>query len=96
MQGMTLKQFMKTIVNYDEIEFSYEDVQYDLQKENASDGKVMISIWQSGEPPRCCYSIEISEDMTAKAAKDIVQAKILHDGMSIASVENKICVEFFT
>ena len=32
---MTLKKFLQTMTNYDEIEFSYKDVQYDFQKENA-------------------------------------------------------------
>lgn len=48
MHGMTLKKFLQTMTNYDEIEFSYKDVQYDFQKEKADDGKIKISVWQGG------------------------------------------------
>lgn len=86
------------MINYDEIEFSYNGVQYDFQKENSSAGKLKISVWQSGEKPKCCYSVEVEDNVTAfeKAAQNLIDAKIFHDGKSIAESEKDIDVEFFT
>lgn len=95
MNGMTLKKFQQTAIDYDEIEFSYLDVLYNFQKENSSDGKIKISIWQSGKSPKCCYSVEI-ENNSAEFANSLIEEKILFDGKSIAEAEKDIEVEFFT
>lgn len=96
MNGMTLRKFVQTMADYDEIEFSYADVQYNFQKENASEG-LKISIWRAGDK-NPCYCVEIADDPAAvkQAAKKLVNAKILFDGKSIAEAENDIDVEFFT
>ena len=97
MHGMTLKEFLQTMTNYDEIEFSYKDVQYDFQKEKADDGKIKISVWQGGANSPC-YCVEVENNLSAfrKVAENIIDAKILFDGKSIAEVEKFIDVEFFT
>lgn len=49
MNGMNLKEFQQTVIDYDEIEFSYRDALYNFQKENSVEGKIKISVWKSGE-----------------------------------------------
>ncbi len=97
MKGMTLKKFLKTITEYDEIEFSYNGVQYNFQKENGSSDQVKISVWQSGNKMPC-YSVETEDNFFSleKAAQNLINAKILFDGKSIAESEKYIDVEFFT
>ena len=98
MNGMTLKEFQQTMIDYDEIEFSYLDVLYNFQKENADNGKIKISVWQGGESLKCCYSVEVENNSAefAKVAKNLIDAKILFDGKSISETEKNIEVEFFT
>lgn len=98
MNGMTLKKFLQTMIDYDEIEFSYLDVLYNFQKENADNGKIKISVWQSGESPKCCYSVEVEDTSAefAKVSKNLIEEKILFDGKSISEAEKNISVEFFT
>lgn len=98
MKGMTLKQFLQTMTNYDEIEFSYKGIQYDFQKEkSATAGKIKISVWQYGANSPC-YCVEVENNFSAfkKVAENIIVAKILFDGKSIAESEKFIDVEFFT
>ena len=85
------------MTNYDEIEFSYNGVQYNFQKENSSAGKLKISVWQSGANSPC-YCVEVENNFSAfkKVAEDIIDAKIFPDGKSTAEVEKYIEVEFFT
>ena len=96
MNGMSLKNFQKTLIEYDEIEFSYLGVQYDFQKEN-SDTVFKISIWRSGDQ-KPCYCVEIENNLPSleQAIKDLINAKILFDGKSISDAEKDIDVEFFT
>ena len=93
-----MKEFQQTVIDYDEIEFSYLDVLYNFQKENSSDGKIKISVWQSGKNPKCCYSVEIENNSVEleKIAKNLIEEKILFDDKSIAEAEKDIEVEFFT
>lgn len=97
MNGMTLKKFLKTLVNYDEIEFSCNGVQYNFQKENSDEGKLKISVWQSGNKIPC-YNVEIKNNLSVlkTAAQNLINAKIFPDGKSIAEAEKDIEVEFFT
>jgi len=97
MKGMTLKQFLQTMTNYDEIEFSYKGIQYDFQKEKAAAEKIKISVWQSGANSPC-YCVEVENNLSAfkKVAENLIVAKILFDGKSIAESEKFIDVEFFT
>ena len=85
MNGMSLKNFQKTLVEYDEIEFSYLGVQYDFQKENSDTG-LKISIWRSGDQkPRYCVKIENNLPSLEQAAQNLINAKILFDGKFIPS-----------
>ena len=97
MNGMTLKKFLQTMIDYDEIEFSYKNICYNFQKENSADAKIKISVWQSGAKTPC-YSVEVENTPTAfkKVAKNLINEKILLDGKSIAEDEKNITVEFFT
>ena len=96
MNGMSLKNFQKTLIEYDEIEFSYLGVQYDFQKEN-SDAGLKISIWRSGDQKPCyCVKIENNIFSLEQAIKDLINAKILFDGSSIKDAEKSIDIEFFT
>ena len=96
MNGMTLKNFRKTLTEYDEIEFSYAGVQYNFQKENSAEG-LKISIWRLGDKVPC-YCVEIKNNLRSlkQAAQNLIYAKILFDGKSIAEAEKDIDVEFFT
>jgi len=98
MNGMTLKEFQKTIIDYDEIEFSYREVNYNFQKENSNGGKIKISIWQSGKIPKCCYDVEVEDNPKEfeNISKNLIHEKILFDGKSIVEGEAEISVEFFT
>ena len=98
MNGMNLKEFQQTVIDYDEIEFSYRDALYNFQKENTSGEKIKISVWQSGESPKCCYAVEVENNSAEfeKVAKNLIEEKILFDGKSIAEAEKDIEVEFFT
>ena len=82
---------------YDEIEFSYNGVQYNFQKENGSADQIKISVWQSGNKIPC-YSVEVENNLSAleNTAQNLINAKILFDGKSIAEAEKNIDVEFFT
>lgn len=96
MNGMTLKDFRKTLTEYDEIEFSYLGVQYDFQKENSDTG-LKISIWRAGDEKPCyCVEIENNTRSIKQAAGKLIDAKILFDGKSIIEAEEDIDVEFFT
>ena len=97
MNGMNLKKFLQTMIEYDEIEFSYRDVLYNFQKENSDDGKIKISVWQSGEK-NPCYSVEVENNSSEfeKVAKNLIEEKILFNGKSISEDEKNISVEFFT
>ena len=65
MHGMTLKNFVQTMTNYAEIEFSYKGVQYDFQKEkSATAGKIKISVWQSGANSPC-YCVKVENNFSA-------------------------------
>ena len=44
MEGMTLKQFKNTMIEFDEIEFTYRGIMHDFQKDNSDEGKIKISI----------------------------------------------------
>ena len=96
MNGMTLKNFQKTLTDYDEIEFSYAGVQYNFQKENSAEC-LKISIWRSGDE-NPCYCVEVENNLVAlkQAAKNLINAKILFDGKAISEAEKDINVEFFT
>ncbi len=96
MNGMTLKNFRKTLAEYDEIEFSYAGVQYNFRKENSAEG-LKISIWRVGDKEPC-YRVEVANNLRSlkQAAKKLIAAKILFDGKSIAEAEKNIDVEFFT
>ena len=93
---MTLKNFQQTLVECDEIEFSYAGVQYNFQKETAAEG-LKISIWRGGDK-KPCYCVEIKNDLSAlkQTARNLIDAKILFDNKSIAEAEKDIDVEFFT
>ena len=97
MNGMTLKKFLQTMIDYDEIEFSYCAVLYNFQKEDTADKKIRISVWRSGAKTPC-YSVIVENDSAefAKVAKNLIEEKILFDGKSISEVEKNITVEFFT
>lgn len=97
MTGMTLKKFLYTMTNFDEIEFSYKGVQYDFQKERDA-AQVKISVWQGGKNPKCCYCIEVEDSLAEfeTVAKNLIHAKILFDGKSVAEAEQFIDVEFFS
>ncbi len=96
MIGMSLKKFTQTIAVYDEIEFSYAGVQYNFQKENASDC-LRISVWRAGDKAPCyCVEVEDNPGALKQAAQNLINAKILFDGKSIAEAEKDIDVEFFT
>lgn len=97
MNGMNLKEFQQTVIDYDEIEFSYRDALYNFQKENSSGGKIKISVWKSGEK-KSCYAVEVENNSAEleKVAKNLIEEKILFDGKSIAKAEKNITVEFFT
>ena len=92
-----MKNFLQTIIDYDEIEFSYREILYNFQKENANNGKIKISVWQSGKKTPC-YSVEVENDSAEfeKVAKNLIEEKILFDGKSIVEGEADISVEFFT
>ena len=94
---MNLKNFLQTMIDYDEIEFSYREVLYNFQKDNANSGKIKISVWQSGEKTPC-YSVEVENDSAEfeKVAKNLIEEKILFDGKSIVEGESDISIEFFT
>ena len=94
MIGMTLKKFLQTMIDYDEIEFSYREVLYNFQKENSDGDKIKISVWQGGENPKCCYSVEVENNSAefAKVAKKLIEEKILFDGKSISETEKNISV----
>ena len=98
MTGMTLKNFIQIVIDYDEIEFSYRGIEYNFQKELAEDGDAVISIWQGGENPKCCYSVKVPDDKESfkAASKNLVDAKIFFDNKSIVEGEKNIHVEFFT
>lgn len=98
MKGMILRKFLQTMIDFDEIEFSYKGVQYNFQKENSAVAQVKISVWQGGEIPKCCYSVEVEDNLAEleKVARNLIDAKILFDGKSIAEAENFIDVEFFS
>ena len=97
MNGMNLKEFQQTVIDYDEIEFSYHNALYNFQKENSGGGKIKISVWQSGEKTPC-YSVEVENDSAEfeKVAKNLIEEKILFDGKSIVEGESDISIEFFT
>ena len=97
MNGMNLKNFLQTVIDYDEIEFSYLGIQYNFQKENSADGKIKISVWKSGEKIPC-YLVEVENNSAAfeEIAKNLFEEKILFDGKSISEAEKNISVEFFT
>ncbi len=90
------ENFQKTLLEYDEIEFSYAGVQYDFQKENAA-ADLKLSVWRFGDETPC-YCVEIPDDLSTlkKAVRNLIDAKILFDGKSIAEAEKDIDVEFFT
>ena len=98
MEGMNLKQFKETMINFDEIEFTYCGITYDFQKENVCEGKIKISIWQCGDNPKCIYSVEVEDDVKhiSEIVKKLINAKIFFDGKSIIDGEADIDVEFFT
>ena len=97
MNGMNLKEFQQTVIDYDEIEFSYKNICYNFQKENSGGGKIKISVWQNGEK-NPCYSVEVENNSAEfeKVAKNLIEEKILFDKKSIAETEKDITVEFFT
>lgn len=90
-----LKEFLQTMTNYDEIEFSYNDVQYDFQKEKAAAGKIKISVWQYGANSPC-YCVEVENNFSAfkKVAENIIDAKILFDGKSMPRLKNLLTWNF--
>ena len=98
MEGMTLKQFKNTMIEFDEIEFTYRGIMHDFQKDDVEDDKIKISIWQCGDNPKCLYSIEIENNITfiAEAVENLINAKIFFDDKSIVDGSFDINVEFFT
>ena len=98
MEGMNLKQFKETMINFDEIEFTYCGITHDFQKENVCAGKIKISIWQCGEDPKCIYSVEVEDDVKhiSEIVEKLINDKIFFDGKSIIDGESDIDVEFFT
>lgn len=98
MKGMTLDQFVQTMIEYDEIEFSYCSVAYNFQKEDAEGGLIRISVWQGGKNPKCCYTATVANDHDSfqVVAQKLIHEKILFDGNSIAEGDSDIAVEFFT
>ena len=92
MEGMTLKNFKQTMIEFDEIEFTYRGIMHNFQKENATDDKIKISIWQGGDNPKCLYSVEVEDNVIkiTEVVEKLINAKIFFNSKSV------IDIEFFT
>lgn len=97
MKGMTLNEFENVMLDYDEIEFSYRDEEYNFQKmiPKGSPSNLIIEIWRAGSSPKCIYSKKI-DHFTKNDIHELLNYPIFNDGKSIISGENDIVVEFYT
>lgn len=77
---MSLDAFKKMLANWDDIEFTYHGVYYNLMRDK--DGS--INIWRGHGYNHSCYSVSKTD------VNDIVSAHILQDGKSIAEVPSEI------
>ena len=95
---MDLKTFKQTMIDFDEIEFTYCGIMHNFQKENATDDKIKISIWQGGDNPKCLYAIDVEDNVIkiTEVVEKLINAKIFFDSKSIIDGEADIDVEFFT
>ena len=86
------------MIEFDEIEFTYHGIMYNFQKENLTDNKIKISIWQGGDNPKCLYSVDVEDNVIKiiEVVEKLINTKIFFDGKSIIDGESDITVEFFT
>ena len=78
-QTMSLESFKKMLATWDDIEFIYHGVYYNFMREDDT-----INIWRGHGYVHSCYSA------TTTDVEDIVNAKILQDGKSIAEAQAEI------
>lgn len=88
-QTMSLEAFKKMLATYDdEIDWLYQNVSYEFIKEKLGDGRIKIIVNRDFDNPFCLYSA------TANAGEnfvdDLINAKILHDGKSLAEAQAEI------
>lgn len=100
MLGMTLEELRQTMIAYDEIELSYDGRIYDFQKTSVADrdNLIVLSFWETGDTPRCCFSEEVAvgHGKEAEVVDRLLNERVLHDNTSIVESEDRINVEFFT
>lgn len=87
---MSLVAFKKMLESYDgEIDFFYRDRRgYEIIKEHLSDGRLRVIVNHGFGNPQPIYSVIVTEG--ENFADDLVNAKILLDGKSIAEAQGEI------
>ena len=86
---MSLESFKKMLANYDdEVDFFYHKMSYEIIKEKRGGGKIRIVVNRNFDDPHCKYKIEVDEG--ANFVDNLVNAKILDGGKSIAQAQAEI------